>query len=79
MKTKKITFFTFFVFLSAGIVLFFTGCEQDYYDPSRQQGTGSSLFGDSIDVPATFDWATTSGHSDKDWYMHPDQTFIYDK
>lgn len=59
MKTKKITFFTFFVFLSAGIVLFFTGCEQDYYDPSRQQGTGSSLFGDSIDVPATFDWATT--------------------
>lgn len=59
MKTKKITFLTFFVFLSAGIVLFFTGCEQDYYDPSRQQGTGSSLFGDSIDVPATFDWATT--------------------
>lgn len=59
MKTKKITFFTFFVFLFTGIVLFFTGCEQDYYDPSRQQGTGSSLFGDSIDVPATFDWATT--------------------
>ena len=59
MKTKKITFLTSFVFLFTGIVLIFTGCEQDYYDPSRQQGTGSSLFGDSIDVPATFDWATT--------------------
>lgn len=59
MKTNKTTFLTSFVFLFAGIVLFFTGCEQDYYDPSRQQGTGSSLFGDSIEVPATFDWATT--------------------
>ena len=59
MKTKKITFLTSFVFLFTGIVLIFTGCEQDYYDPSRQQGTGSSLFGDSINVPATFDWATT--------------------
>jgi len=59
MKTKKITFLTSVIFLFAGIVLLFTGCEQDYYDPSRQQGTGSSLFGDSITVPATFDWATT--------------------
>ncbi|QRX62708.1 LruC domain-containing protein [Dysgonomonadaceae bacterium zrk40] len=59
MKTKKITFLTSFVFLFTGIVLIFTGCEQDYYDPSRQQGTGASLFGDSITVPATFDWATT--------------------
>lgn len=59
MKTNKTTFLTSVIFLFAGIVLLFTGCEQDYYDPSRQQGTGSSLFGDSIDVPATFDWATT--------------------
>lgn len=59
MKTNKTTFLTSVIFLFAGIVLLFTGCEQDYYDPSRQQGTGSSLFGDSITVPATFDWATT--------------------
>lgn len=58
MKTKKITFLTSFVFLFTGIVLIFTGCEQDYYDPSRQQGTGSSLFGDSINVPQGFNWST---------------------
>lgn len=58
MKTKKITFLTSFVFLLTGIVLIFTGCEQDYYDPSRQQGTGSSLFGDSINVPQGFNWST---------------------
>lgn len=58
MKTNKTTFLTSVIFLFAGIVLLFTGCEQDYYDPSRQQGTGSSLFGDSINVPQGFNWST---------------------
>lgn len=58
MKTKKITFLTSFLFLIMGVGLIFTGCEQDYYDPSRQQGTGSSLFGDSINVPQGFNWST---------------------
>lgn len=57
MKAKKVTFFTPFLFAIA--IITFSGCEQDYYDPSRLEGTGSSLFGDSITVPSTFDWATT--------------------
>lgn len=36
----------------------FTGCEHDYYDPSRQKGTGLPLFGDSISIPANFGWET---------------------
>lgn len=59
MKIKKITFLTPVFLLFIGAIITFSGCEQDYYDPSRQQGTGSSLFGDSITVPATFSWATT--------------------
>lgn len=44
-----------------GIALLLSGCEVDYYEPSEgddNQGTGSSLFGDGITVPAGFDWAT---------------------
>ena len=48
-----------FVLVFIGLSLFLAGCEQDYYDPDRQQGTGSTLFGDSITVPETFSWATT--------------------
>lgn len=58
MKTKKGTFLTSLILLFIGAILTFTSCEQDYYDPSRQEGTGSSLFGDSITVPANFDWST---------------------
>jgi len=32
-----------------------------------------------IAYPQIESWATTSGQSDKDWYLHPVQTFIYDK
>lgn len=39
--------------------LILSGCEVDYYqEPEDNQGSGSSLFGDSITVPAGFDWAT---------------------
>lgn len=59
MKTKKVTFLTFLSIVFTGAIITFSGCEQDYYDPSRQEGTGSSLFADSITVPFTFSWATT--------------------
>ena len=42
-----------------GMSLILSGCEVDYYqEPEDNQGSGSSLFGDSITVPAGFDWAT---------------------
>ena len=58
MKPKKEKFLTCLILLFMGAILTFTSCEQDYYDPSRQEGTGSSLFGDSISIPANFGWET---------------------
>lgn len=59
MKNIKEALSSAAILLLIGIILLFSGCEQDYYDPARQQGSGSTLFGDSITVPATFSWATT--------------------
>ncbi|MDD3910168.1 MAG: LruC domain-containing protein [Proteiniphilum sp.] len=58
MRTK-ISLFSF----TLGLTLFTTilmmpGCEVDYFDPEANPGTGKSLFGDSITVPAGFDWST---------------------
>jgi LruC domain-containing protein len=59
MKTKKVNFLVATLLLSVVTSLTFTGCEQDYYDPSRQKGSGTPLFGDSIIVPEGFDWDMT--------------------
>ena len=46
--------------LIIAIILFTTGCEHDYYQPKENEaGSGSSLFGDSITIPASFTWITT--------------------
>jgi LruC domain-containing protein len=51
------------LFLSVVLIggnLFLTGCEVDYYqEPEPTEGSGSSLFGDDVSVPAGFDWSTT--------------------
>lgn len=59
MMRTKISLFSF----TLGLTLFTTilmmpGCEVDYFDPEANPGTGKSLFGDSITVPAGFDWST---------------------
>ena len=58
MKTKKGAFSIVVTKLFVALVLLFAGCEQDYYQPELQKGSGSSLFGDSINVPEGFDWST---------------------
>lgn len=59
MKIKKVRFVVILLLLFAGVTFTFTGCEHDYFDPSRQDDkSGSPLFGDSINIPADFDWAT---------------------
>lgn len=71
MKINKVSFVIILLLLFAGVTLTFTGCEHDYYDPSRQdppieEGSkpvnGDSItvpvVGDSISAPANFDWAT---------------------
>ena len=51
------------LFLSVVLIggnLLLTGCEVDYYqEPEPTEGSGSSLFGDDVSVPAGFDWSTT--------------------
>jgi hypothetical protein len=58
MKINKVSFVIILLLLFAGVTLTFTGCEHDYYDPSKQEESGSPLFGDSINIPAGFDWST---------------------
>jgi LruC domain-containing protein len=59
MKIKKVRFVVILLLLFAGVTFTFTGCEHNYFDPSRQDDkSGSPLFGDSINIPADFDWAT---------------------
>lgn len=56
---KILSFFFMMAFIGGSLLL--PGCEVDYYEPSEgenNQGTGSSLFGDGVTVPAGFDWAT---------------------
>lgn len=57
MKTRKRTLF-FALLLLAGVYPILTGCEHDYYQPERMEGKGTSLFGDNIAVPSSFDWST---------------------
>ncbi|MEL7598485.1 MAG: LruC domain-containing protein [Proteiniphilum sp.] len=55
----KISLFSFTLVLTLfAIMLMLPGCEVDYYDPEANPGTGNSLFGDSVTVPASFDWST---------------------
>lgn len=58
MKTEKTFFFNSVILLCTAFVLLLAGCEQDYYEPNSEEGTGASLFGDSVTVPASFDWST---------------------
>lgn len=43
-------------FLAINLLL--TGCEVDYYNPETNKEPGTALFGDSVTVPAGFDWET---------------------
>ncbi len=60
MRTKVgLSFFTLFLTLGAiTLILMLPGCEVDYYDPEANSETGNLLFGDSVTVPAGFDWGT---------------------
>lgn len=56
MRRDVLSFVILLVVSFMGIIM--TGCEVDYYEPSKSEKRGSSLFGDSIVVPSNFDWAT---------------------
>jgi len=59
MRVKRSIFSAFLWQIFIGISLIISGCEHDYYQPDPdKKGSGSSLFGDTVSVPATFTWAT---------------------
>ncbi len=61
MTMRKIVSLPLLLTLIALSFIFLTSCEVDYYqepEGNQDQGSGSSLFGDGVTIPAGFDWAT---------------------
>lgn len=58
---KESLYLTKLILVSFSLILFLYGCQEDYYDPSQSEGSGSLLFEDGVTVPADFDWLATNG------------------